>query len=1283
MFEIKKDQLRELSDVQLPELVARLCEAELQKAALPVSAVQWGGAHTAPDGGLDVCCRVEAEDFHGDFVPRRFTGFQVKKSKMPPAKIAAEMAPKGKLRPIFTDLARAHGCYIIVSLDDDPTGEPLRLRHKALKDKLRPVLALGDLQCDFYGLAKLANWLRQHPAVQLWVRDALDIKLEGWKPFGRWTIIPPNDRDEFICKPGISVLLPGRETKPLDIALGIAGIRDLVRTSDKSVRIVGLSGVGKSRIVQALFEDSVGDDPLNKTLAIYADLSTEPIPSVRQVLDRLAIESHPAILVLDNCPADTHNRLAGQASATPDIRLITVEYDIREDNAEVTTVVRIEAHGPEIAETLILRRFPRLGHANARIIAEFSGGNARLALALADRVGDKDSLSNFSDEQLFEKLFFQRAARDEQLLVAAEILSIVYSYSVKHDKGGVDELATLAEIAGLKRLTLYRATRTLVDRQLAQERGRWQAVLPPAVSNRLAARALRNIPVDDIQGKIESLPDPRLLKSFAKRLGYLHDHEIAQSIVRSWLSPGGRLHDVDCLDHNDIQLLGHVAPVVPEAVLDAVDTRSRQADSEHFFSERNPRAPGIANLLFDIAYDAALFERSVALLAPFAIAEAQSQKSGSDISISRRLFALFWIHRSGTEAGLDRREKITRRFLFSEDPDNRQLGLGMLEAALYNGPFSFFGSFEFGARPRRSSGYQPRTFEEQNRWFQRFLALAHEVATGANGRQSNLTRDLLAKQFRGLWVHDELRSQLTRIAKSLKAQRPWLAGWEAIRSIKHHPANKLPDEAHGPDLLNMLDELLKPANLPDKIRTYVLAPIHIQLRRDDEFDCDDPNRIPASQKRAAVRACDLGEAVAGDPDIIGKLSEELFQTPGGYVLDFGKGMASSCPDPHALWTCVVEHLEQAGSSARSCNLLRGILEVIHQRNASLAEQILDEALQTRILRNCFVWLQLSIPLNSRAVQRLLDCLDFDDTPISQYSHIAQHHSPDALNETDLARILLKALDRPDGAEVVLDALKTRAPATKTDPRFSFGEDLSRVGLLAAARYLRSCNGHGGTFTDKNVRRVLTCSMNGASLASEIDDLLEAFFVAVKTRHGYIGDLEETAGFLISKAPHRFLDRVFLGEELGDQERDNLFSEQHRQRNLLSRLPPSILLDWCRQGEFGTRLGMISKAIYPFAKDSQNGDIVFSVQAHAILDASLDALETLTHFADFIHPLASWSGSLANIIAARRHPFELLLENERADVRCAAKKLISQIKNEENRVRDRERAGDQERDQRFE
>ena len=412
MFEIPKEQLTNLSDADGRELVARLCEAELRQTGAPVSAVRWSGAQDAPDGGLDVDvnCRIEDRGFRGDFVPRARTGFQVKKGAMPRSRIAKEMSPKGELRPIFGELARCGGCYIVVSLGDDPTELNRTPRLAEMQRQVEPLHECGDLQLEFYGCGELAQWLRQYPGVALWACDKLGMPLEEWRSHGRWSVVPPGQNDELICMDGISIELPGLGAGKCGIEDGIGRIRELVRTGSKAVRIVGLSGVGKTRIVQALFEAGVGSDPLERHLAIYADMGEQAVSAASRLVEWLRAEQRPAILVLDNCPTDIHNSLAARVAEAGFLKLITVEYDIRNDRPEVTSVVQIQADGIELAKALVQRRYPCLGQVNAERIAKSSDGNARLALALAHCLDEGEELSGFFDIQLFERLFWQRNA---------------------------------------------------------------------------------------------------------------------------------------------------------------------------------------------------------------------------------------------------------------------------------------------------------------------------------------------------------------------------------------------------------------------------------------------------------------------------------------------------------------------------------------------------------------------------------------------------------------------------------------------------------------------------------------------------------------------------------------------------------------------------------------------------------------------------------------------------------------------------------------------------------
>ena len=1270
MFEISKHQLRQLNDADLRELVARLCEAELKNAGAPVSALKWGGAQTAPDKGLDIECCIEDDDFSGDFLPSARTGIQVKKSKMPDSKIKKEMSPKGQLRPVFSELARNNGCYVIVSLHDDLVSRKVNAREKTMRKQLEMIKEQGDLQVRFYGCSELANWLRQYPAVQLWVRERLGISLSGWKPFGRWSTTPPHVNDDLICEKGIAIILPGREREKLDILQGIDAIRELVGTSKKTLRIVGLSGVGKSRIVQALFEESVGNNSLDKNRAIYADLGEDINPSAREVLERLIAEESSAVLVLDNCPSSTHNQLAGRVSSSSNIRLVTVEYDIQEDRPEVTNVVRINAEGTEIAETLIKRRYPHLGQVNARRLAELSGGNARLALALADAVSEEESLSGFSNAELFDRLFYQRDVKNIDLLKAAEVLSLVYSFSINPDEDGVDELSVLSGLLGQDRLTLYRAAQTLVDRQLAQKRGNWRAVLPHALSNRLAKKALKNIPVHNILDAFEGLQNTRLLKSFGKRLGYLHDHEVSQDIVKSWFSPGGLLHDFSQLDDDFIQLLLNVAPVVPEYVLSAIEAQDTSGKTKAFFSTKNPVFSVFVNLLTTIAYDPDLFERCIILLAKFVLSEMEEKdNNGQD-----RFFGLFSLYLSGTEATPDVREKVCRHFLLSENLKEQQLGLRMLKAALQSAHWSSIGTFEFGARPR-SYGYNPKTYEEQDQWFMRFISLALEMASTKNIELSDQVRDLLANELRGLWEYPGLRTTLGNLAKALNDQRPWLEGWLAVRSIKHYDYSKGSNHEISADaeLLNKLDETLRPRQLADEVRIYVLS--QNQFRLDEKFDFDDNQKWEKSNKRATERAYSLGIAVAKEPTVMDEILQDIFTAQSVYITEFGKGLASRSNDLHTLWESLVGALEFVGDRAHHCKVLNGVLQVIHNRDELLADRILEEAVQSRTLRRFIVELQLSVPLDRTGVKRLLRALDFEDTPSFQFQVLAWHYPLDTLREEDLRDLMLKILDRPDGALTIIHGLYQRLDILEQE-KISLSSDLKKIGLVASAALLRHKSDQCDSYP---LSEVLKSCIDETEFPKETSDVFDAYSACLKKSYGYGSEIKVIETVLAEKATFRFLDLIFFDPGQKDYYYRKISNERSRP---LSNVNIATLFNWCRQGNFQERLSMISEAIYPFEEETQSDSVVLSEQAHAILDATEDPLTVLRNFSAFVHPDV-WSGSAADIIAKRCQAFEVLLKHNRSDIRNMAATQISQIKESEESTRQHERAYYKQSEQRFE
>ena len=98
MFERSGNDVSSLSDADLRSLVARLAIVELQAKGCPLSSITAGGDQDGADGGLEVRVQCPTIISHPDLVPRRLTGFRVKKPDMDLAAIRNEMRPNGVLR---------------------------------------------------------------------------------------------------------------------------------------------------------------------------------------------------------------------------------------------------------------------------------------------------------------------------------------------------------------------------------------------------------------------------------------------------------------------------------------------------------------------------------------------------------------------------------------------------------------------------------------------------------------------------------------------------------------------------------------------------------------------------------------------------------------------------------------------------------------------------------------------------------------------------------------------------------------------------------------------------------------------------------------------------------------------------------------------------------------------------------------------------------------------------------------------------------------------------------
>ena len=238
------------------------------------------------------------------------------------------MCPERVLRPSISRARRGrrrlyHREFPRANTSDTALAE----RRAAMTRALGPLHSRSALFLDFYDRARMATWVRHHAEIGLWVRSKVGRAVPGWRPYGAWAFSPDGVADTYLLEDQARLYVGMTDERGVPVAEGIRHLRDILRGPHG---VVGLSGVGKTRLVQALFDARVGENSLNSARAVYTDMADSPDPQPVTMATDLIAARQSAILIVDNCPPDLHQRLSERCRA-PDstVTVITIEYTSR------------------------------------------------------------------------------------------------------------------------------------------------------------------------------------------------------------------------------------------------------------------------------------------------------------------------------------------------------------------------------------------------------------------------------------------------------------------------------------------------------------------------------------------------------------------------------------------------------------------------------------------------------------------------------------------------------------------------------------------------------------------------------------------------------------------------------------------------------------------------------------------------------------------------------------------------------------------------------------------
>lgn len=481
--------------------------------------------------------------------------------------------------------------------------------------------------------------------------------------------------------------------KKLDEVIGI------LRGQAKTIRLVALSGMGKSRIIREAFR-SEPDIPL-----YYCEVFESRTQTAAQ---NIFLEVDSCIMILDNCPLRDFLVIKGLRDRyNQEVRLISVYNDPTEMERGDIELIKLEKEElKSVVEAYLIKRLGR-DNENFQRLYEFSDGIPYMAILLADALLlEKLPAGYISDDTLLDRLL----GLDEKNLDDLQTKRILEAYSLFHPLGYDGEYAPqlnyVANDPNIAPLNISDpATRVVLfkevcerykKRELMEHLGNWVNVRPLPLAVWLLNQWFRHCTEDSIfeiiQG-IQALPEyhsKALNDAFARRIIYLADNDLAQHTLANILKPEAPFGNAKVVNTPlGSRLFRSFAQVNPVATSDVLYYLYINASIGDLLKIEGDIRRNLVWALESLCFVKTSFTKAAKVLAKFAIAENETWSNNSfGIFIQ-----LFQVGLPGTEADLTERFAMIR-YCYQQGKLYQELTLKAIGKALDYGRFHRSGGAE-------------------------------------------------------------------------------------------------------------------------------------------------------------------------------------------------------------------------------------------------------------------------------------------------------------------------------------------------------------------------------------------------------------------------------------------------------------------------------------------------------------------------------------------------------------------------------------------------------------
>ena len=974
ILEVTPDDIKRLDEKQLPDLLLRLLRMEAHKYGIPKSCISGSLNIKAADGGEDAHIKWTGGPDKTEWLPNRYTLFQCKATEMPPSKCKNEIVNKGELKPRVKDVFDNGGSYVLFCTDDYTVDPSELIRIEAFREAIKSTDALyyETVDIQIYDANKISTWANQYISlivqVNRWIQNELPNSMCTWEEWEKY----PENYVGYVQD---------------DILSGhISQLKSHFIGAKKVARIVGLSGLGKTRLALEVFrppenphENIVSHIITDQVVYIdAADESTGLPGKIKQWRDR----NLEGILVVDNCELELHQRLRREIEYA-DSRLSLLTLDYNPESSDDDYFIQLKPASDDVIKGIIKPSYPRLQDADIIRIVEFADGFPQIAVMLAKaRLNEVEDLGNLNNNTLMKKLLWGRRPPDE---VAHKVISTCSLFThIGFSDDMIHQIDFVAKnICGIESDVFYKNAVKFIEHGILDRRNRFVRVVPIPLALRLAADWWKECHPDKAKKLIlGDMPD-RMSEAFCDQISKLHYVHEAKQLTKELCGDTGPFGQAEVLNSDKgSRLFRPLVEVNPIDTANALERAFSSWNKEQLLQVQAGRR-NLVWALQKLCFWENTFPIAARILLSFAVAENETWGNNS----TNIFFQLYHYSLSGTQAPPNLRLQVIDEALASGDIDYKQICVEALGHALHTHHFSRDCNAEIQGSRAPQEDWKPKVWQDVFDYWAKCLERLIPLAS-IDDELGALARNQIAGNLRGLVQYgrmDELESALKSIC--VENDIFWPEAHKEVKNTIYFDGAKLPTD--GINKLNNWLELLEPQTFVQRWSLIISDP-YIEYETDDgETHSDRFYRL----------ASEFAEECSKNPHEFFENLKIVFEGKQNRGYEFGHALGKYLDQDEFFIKEALSNLKNTPPERANSSVLCGFAYSVSSKNPNLIQDMLDSIVDDEDLYIHAINLTCSIKAQKNDLDRIIKLVkkgkfNLNDLRRFAYGGTLKHLSPE-------------------------------------------------------------------------------------------------------------------------------------------------------------------------------------------------------------------------------------------------------------------------------------------------